>query len=276
MKDFYSIIRLSPNPNADDVLSVGLVVFTGGSYFFRTSDRKIRVAKQLYRGTSKNIDWYLDLVRTQLKNPDENIGESLFEYVSRYSNGVLRFDPPRKLNVSTGETEFNKLFHLLVDDHTMKAVIEEEKPVRKYSKAEFRNQVRERIINPLKGQVNTKITFPKDHFREVYFSLELDCLGKNGSVYAAKSFDFENVSASTHDRHIGHYFILASVLNEKIKAKGKENHFFIVADEPTDIGSEVHQQWEAVKKMPLIEVVPLESANIISDTILNARAKPLF
>lgn len=294
MDGFYSIVQFSPNPRAKDALAVGLIVFIDGAFKWRTSSRKLKVAKQLVRTTSKNIDWVFGQIESRLNevnnrirksqeeletgsqlfySPYENpFTQSFFEYASRYSNGLLRFSEPRNL-YDVDPDIFDTLYRTLVDD-LIKPTESIEASKARYTPEWFKGEIEKKIILPLYEHVNTSVTVPERIRPGLYFSLKLDCIGRNGAIYAAKSFDFENVNAQTHDKHLSHYHVFASIFNQEVPSG--DNHFFVIGDEPSDINSEVHQLWEDIQSIPLIEMVSLEEAEIVTERILEAGATRIF
>ncbi len=242
------------------------------------------------------VDWTIDQMNYRLNGlnqklhasqkpslfrPDESEGkvlnEDFFDYVNRYSNGLVKFDKARALNFDLDADSFQKIFSVFVDDlFEEKGDVKMDLP-KKYTKEEFTNRVEKDLIFPLTGVVNTKAVVDGDKLPGLFFSLELDCIGKNGSVYAAKSFDFENVGITTNDKHLSHFHVFASIFESvQAESNSKHNHFFLIGDEPSEIESPNHELWEAVQKNPLIQLVPLEEANKVTTKIISANAEPFF
>ncbi|MGJ8685590.1 MAG: hypothetical protein ACSHWW_13245, partial [Nonlabens sp.] len=105
----------------------------------------------------------------------------------------------------------------------------------------------------------------------IYFPYEMDCIGLNGSLIGAKSLSFDQ-SLSVIDKNISHYFTLISSLTSKYNKSLKDNNFYLISDEPNEVGSKEHKLWESVRYNELISVINPEESNKVAELILDKKA----
>jgi len=128
MKNFYSVIKLAPNSITDDTLSIGLLLYDGRKYWLQFSEDRKNASKRLMEENSDSVDFITKQITSHVQNLNREIANSsnklfpletlltseYFEYLNRYSNGLLRFTSPNFLNDQINEEKFDKLFNLLI------------------------------------------------------------------------------------------------------------------------------------------------------------------
>jgi hypothetical protein len=276
MQSFYSIISISPNPVSNDQVAIGLVVGTGDQLTYRFAEWKIARLRGLLQISPQNLKSLLSQITTRLEAantgnllPHTPINSAYFEYLNQYSHGLIRFSTPEQLPVPVSEQDFLSLYQMFVDQGPSRelAVIATPEP-----RAAFKSRIKSTLVLPLKDRVHTEFKLSGKLLPGIYFDLEVDCIGQNGKIYAAKSLDLNNVGFPTNDKHLNHFNTVINVLNAKFRT-GEKNAYFVIADEPSLSDSPAHQQWEAIQKMPWLKLVPSKNAAEVSDLILRSNAK---
>lgn len=279
MKTFYSIIRVSPNNVAGDHVAIGIVLFDGKKIRYYFSAKKRKIASRLIEDKSLDLHFIVkqfihrfeeinqEQKDLQLFSKYNKISEvSYFDYLNRYSQGLVGFSSPYLVNDRITDEKFEKIIELVFNEpSTVQGNLTETKNY------EAEEKVYEQLILPLQGKVHTNYKFSKTNLPSIYFAFEMDCIGINGSLIGAKHLSFDK-SQQTLDRNLGHYFTLLSTLTNKYNKNLKENDFFLISDEPSDIKSPEHQVWESINSNELIKIVPSEKSGDVAMLILEKGA----
>lgn len=276
MKNFYSILKLSTNIATSDSLGIGVILFNGNQFRYYFSDKKKNFANKLLN-SNVNIDFLLKQIAAKCEefNEDKKSNKllykfdnfhqaSYFEYLSRYSNGILQFSKPNLIDEDNfDDSKFSQLVNYLFNEPLL------HEKVSSYSNDEY--LVESKLIDKVKEQVHTHYKFNNSNLPGIYFKFEMDCIGKNGSLIGAKYIDF-NKSIQTIDSNISHYCTLISNLSLTYNKELKDNKFFILSDEPNIIESKEHQLWEMVRDNQLIEVISPEESDKVAELIIEKGA----
>lgn len=285
METYYLLIKVSPNPNTEDALTVGMISWFRGKYWVRFSSRRLRISRHLSSLSANSYQWIFKQIEEKVKEENDRLtGEGIlsesflsasilnreyFTRLSSYSGGWVRFSEPRSLDLNFNAEKAEQLYKLLVDD--TKAPKPKEKPAPKDESEALRAMIQEKLIAPLKGRVNTHFPINSNFDPVIYFDLELDCIGKNGSIFVAKYCDF-SASYASIDALIGHFSYTINLLDNSYSA-GTDNRYFLIADDPGEANAKVAKAWEAVNLNRLITVVSTAKAGSVADLILSAGAE---
>src|ERR1035438_8309381 len=222
MKSFYTLIQISPNPSAGDLITVGLLLKTGKKFYLEFSDNKIRIA-QRFLGLEESLIFYF---KKQLENEISLMNEKLldktsglfddiskitpeyFSYLNKISNNLIQFSKPSLIDADFNDEQFLKFYRMMVDKTEFDVSLE----VIEESKLSL--NVRNKLIKRVEKKIHTNIDIDKNILPSLNFSLNIDCIGRNGAIIAAKSLDF-NAKTQVIERNIIRYDIILSKLNEK-------------------------------------------------------------
>ena len=58
-----------------------------------------------------------------------------------------------------------------------------------------------------------------------------------------------------------------SVLKLTYKRERADDHFYIIADEPSDVNSKEHKTWERLKQNPAVQMIYAEQSELIAQEI---------
>lgn len=280
MKIFYTIIKIATNTLAGDTLSIGLILYNGEKFWLQFSEERKAVAKKLLANNSDIVDFSAKQLQNKIEGMNKSINNAYdsffaadnvlgipeFKHISNYSNGVIRFSEPAFLNDTISDEKFQKLFALLID----KSEIKTEK-TQDSKDADFKRTIETKLIKRVENKVHTNLELNSTNVNGLYYNFHIDCIGLNGSFIAAKSVPFHK-KHETIDKELGHYFALMSVLKLTYKRKSDDDHFYIIADEPSDNSSKEHKIWESLKQNPAVKLMYTEQSGLIAQEIEDKQA----
>lgn len=282
MKKFYSIVKIVSNITISDSISVGLIVNDGNRLWYKFSDYKKNIAKKLYSSNSKDIDFIIKQLEHRLNEINLNWNTSTdnlfdfpiknsisssdyFSYLGIYNSGILQFNPPKPI-VDSHNIDLDKYFKLYVDESNHFKENKGDKDFRA-----IRKKVEKNLIHRVQEKIHTNIRIDGNLVPEVFFPIDLDCIGKNGALVGAKSLSFEH-SAQTVDKNISHYIALIAFLSRRYSENLKDNRFYLIANEPKSIKSDVYRIWDKVYKNELIDILNPEESNIVAEHVEDTNA----
>lgn len=279
MKTFYSLIKVAPNNVAGDNVSIGIVLYDGNSIRYYFSEHKKKIATKLVENFSVNLNFVIKqlITRFQEINSDTNDlqlfskferfrNSNYFDYLNRYSNGLIQFSSPFYISDEIDDINFDKLINLIFEEQQYLELQQEDFKVR-----EARMLVTEKLINPVREVVHTNYKFNNSNLPSIYFPFEMECIGMNGNLIGAKHLPFDKTK-QTLDMNVSHYFTLISTLSNKYDKRLSDNDFFLISDEPSDIQSAEHRVWESVNSNELINVIPSEESGKVAELIIEKKA----
>lgn len=279
MNSFYNILKIARDTTSNDSVSIGLLAFSANRYFLQFSSKKIKIAKSLISDNSEIIDFFqnqmtsrIESLNSEIKSndsklfPEKNIyTSSYFDYLNRYSNNLVQFSKPNALSKELNQTEFEKLFQLLIGDDFQSSYHE----VSKWGEFEYR--VKNNLLDQVKDKVHVYAKLTEKVIPSLYFSYDIDCIGINGVITAAKSIDF-NRNENTIDRNVSHYFQISTLLAKNYSKDKCDNNFYLIADEPEITNSKAHQIWVKLKKQRQFELIHSEEAGKVAKRIFETKA----
>ena len=255
MKSFYSLIKVHPNSSTEDSIVLGLIISDSQSVRFKYSSLKKRILNSLMRENTKMLEFILKEIESSITKENENkelgrtalfesstkLSVDYFEYLSKYSNGVLKFTSPKLIDDTITDDRFSQLFYLLVGD-TFE--IKNDKKIEK--EARFYKRVDKNLINRVKGKVHTNIELDSTFAPTLLSSFKLDCIGKNGSLVGAKTLPLTKTIQTLH-KDLNTYISVIAHLRELDGIKHKENQFFLISDEPEVKSSDEYKVYKHLK-----------------------------
>ncbi|RSK37314.1 DUF3037 domain-containing protein [Hymenobacter metallilatus] len=282
---FYTLLRIMPNPASGEAVVVGLVLFDGMQHEVRVSKRKLKLAILLARNAEAAIRYAIRqiearvetdtiarsqaMVSERLPELTQLMSRSDWEYLTKYSNGLLRVDHPMNVAMFDGDNPalvFNQLYTSLVDsDDSVK------QPKRKT----LVNESVKTLIQRVKPQVHTNITLTPKLLPDLFFNLRLDCIGMNGSLIGAHSLHLEQLSMDTLQQHFSECrFAIKSLSKHYKPQKPQSNILYLLADEPDERADpDKHKFWRAIQEEPMLKVIPTDEAELIADQIERTGAR---
>lgn len=279
MKQFYSIVKLSPNVVTQDSVAIGIVLYDGLKFWHYFSNKKKNLVSKLLNNKASNISNIIKQIGLKCEEINSEVSSSkiigveskltnssYFDYLKNYSNGLLQFSKSTLFSGEMNDENFNRLVKTLFNEEYL-SNFNIEVPV-----MDFTSVVDNKLISRVKDKVHTNYKLTKKQIPELFFSsFEMDCIGLNGAFIGAKSLSFDK-SKQTLDTHLGHYFTLISTLSNKYQKPLSDNSFYLISEEPKSTSSDEHKLWESVFKNELIDVITPEQSDIVADLILSKKA----
>lgn len=278
MKTYYSIIKVVSNSLSNDSLGVGMIMSDEEKFFIKFSDLKIKIAKSLLGDSKNSIDFFLTQIENTIKKTNKKTQPTLFansklinsdylSYLHKYSNNIIQYQEPKFIKEQNNIENFDRLFELLIEKNLPKK--SEKKKSDIYIKS--KKIIEKKLISRVKNKVHTNIKFTNKILPSLYFNYEIDCIGLNGVFTGAKSLDF-NQSEQTLQKELGNYFAFSDILAYKHNKNSVENNFYLISDEPTNVGSKKHQLWEKIHNLKKFTLVHPEASGVIAQKIEETNA----
>ncbi|MDJ0366320.1 DUF3037 domain-containing protein [Hymenobacter sp. H14-R3] len=282
---FYTLLRVVPNPASGEAVVVGLVLFDGTRHEIQISTRKLRLALLFAKHAETTIRYAVRQIEARveadtnvrrqailagcLPEPSRLMNWSDWEYLARYSNGMVRVDSLMNVALFSDDdvtTVFNQLYTNLVDSneqvkhHRVKPLVK--KSIRT-------------LIQRVQSQVHTNINLTPKLLPDLFFNLSLDCLGMNGSLIGAHSLPIDQLRIDTLQQHFSECRFAIKSLSEHYKPhKPQSNILYLLADEPDEqVEPDKHKFWRAIQGEPMLKVLPTDEAELIADLIERTGAK---
>lgn len=131
MRSHFSILFATIRPDIEEKISVGLILVDSNSVFFRYSENKLTIVKELLtlpafeylneilHQISKEANGEkekLKGVKTESRPISQSFSLGYLDYLSRYSNNLLTFSSPKIIDLQTDEQLFERLFKKYIDE----------------------------------------------------------------------------------------------------------------------------------------------------------------
>lgn len=261
MSSYYSIIRVCSNEIVGDSLAVGVIMLDGKAIDYHFFKNRVAQAKRMVKDASAHLGISLQNLEQNMRSKPEIFTLEKLEYLHTYSNGLLQFSAPEVATFSkTNEERFQELLLMLFGQE---AVSQETVSLEKQKAKSLEHIVEKKLIEQVEGEVHTHIRFTPKKLPSLYFNIEVDCIGKNGSILGAKFQDFE-LGKQALDQNITKYLaFIPSILATYGDRGNKENQFYLLAEEPS-LSSQQHKTWDALHKNELVQLLhPSESDKVV-------------
>lgn len=277
MKSFYSLIKIAPNEMSGDSLTIGIILSNQNVLKVKFSKAKKQISKSILSSSASFVDFVEKeiqiKVREQNKLALESKGElfdfqphldaNYFNYLSKYSNGLLKFSSPTLIAESIDDSMFEKLFRLLVD-----STISDEKERNETKKIEriFYEKVDTRLISKVKDTVHINQTFDRKMVPTLFNTFQLECVGLNGTLIGAKALPFTQ-SRETLQKSVNTYISVIAHLTSKYKKSLDANNFYLIADQPKKTTSEYKFWRQLYKDETLLKVISSDESDQVAELI---------
>lgn len=192
MKNFLIPISVRLNSLTDDVVTVGLLAFNDNCRYFDFSSEKMRLANLFLDSNSKA---YLEKAFKLLKAnflsgekifnlpfPNLLLEEKYFDYLTKYSNGIIKFGEPKGFAMKLDEETFYKVFKNFVGAEPGKNV---------QTSTSLRREMGIFLKAKVFDKVDVNFAIDPSLIPGIYAPHKLDFIGINGSPYAGLGIDFK-------------------------------------------------------------------------------------
>ena len=280
MNTFFSIIYLTINASLNEKISIGLIMANDKDIKFKYSVTKLGIVKQLIPHQNfsflklylkgLNNDLNFDLSKNDLqalkKDVSHNwVNEQYFNYLHRYSNNIVKFSEPKKIDVAFDESIFNQLFNKYIFSKDKKLVI-------KSAKDNIVNVVKSKLYSRIKSQVNLDATITPKDFKELISPVDVNFIGENGEIVSGQTIDFSKRYVDL-ERDLTKYISFTKAVDYE-RGGG---HYFLVGDEPKkSIYPKNYAIWKHIYESNIVDYVPLKDTDKIKNYIDSKGVRPYF
>ena len=275
MKSFYSILYAGLNPASGDRLAVALFMHGVDAPLFAYSKHRLGVVRDLMGKDARDLllQNLKGIQRQCLKDEpgsglfeelsagaDSVLSEPYFGYLSRYSNNLLTVGPVTPIEVEATEEHFQRLFRLFVDDHSIP--LKQGRDIQ-----EVRTRLRERTADRLKW--DARIT-NRDLPNLPLTSVQLDFVGRNGKDVIGEVMDFEK-----KEYNLEMDILKLDLVARYLKDSERLGKAYAIGDEPdAEALPEQHKTWEALKHSRVIELVPTDEVERVTQHLQEQDVRP--
>lgn len=246
MKAFIAPIYFQTNSISSEKLTGGLLLSSSSENWMAFSKEKITIAQKLSGHDIKNLlDHVLALFENKVaqtnaileKNLNQlfeikhTFSEEYFNYLNKYSQGLIQFGKPKPIAIIPNANEFAKLFELYVGE----PLYQKAKVSKKNS---FHSNLKLKLGAPgLYEKADIDYVIKPGLVKGILKPAQITLITKNGAIEAVQAIDFSN-SPSTIVNHIYEFEIVAKHLHkfetEKSLKKGKYKIVINKPDQSTD------------------------------------------
>jgi len=277
MKTFFTILYIPINTTFDEKVSIGLIMSDNDSHYFKYSSTKLSVIKGLLNNQSHSIlkDYLksLDKEINQKENLNDSIiyennnwvNESYISYLSKYSNNLIQFSKPTDIKIELSKDSFKLLFEKYI--YKFEEEISETVDLNNVFE-----KVRKYLYPAIADKVNIERTITSNDFENLFASIEVNFIGKNGAPVSGHTFDFEKKHYFL-ENDLTRYVSLTKAIDLDIKEAGK---YFVLGREPQKAIDKNHSLWRQIRDSDFLEFVDIDEVGIIEDYIINNNVSPLF
>lgn len=192
MKGFYSIIKYYPDINRDEGFGIGLHLISEDQSFnkIQFSEKRIKRINNAY-----NLKKTFLLESTLNDFKQTLLDKNKIDYLSVYSNGMIRFTKPQIIVTESFDEKFPLLYNKFIADYSEDGFDSSSENLKRYPKY---------ISNKFRSSLKSNSVIEKSldigyEFKEIPLLLgnpKIDYIGVNGKIYAGEIFDFEQTDES--------------------------------------------------------------------------------
>lgn len=267
MDTFFSIIYVTLNASLKERISAGMIMSNGKETKFKFSLSKLSIIKQLlpsqnhsflkayFKSIDKEISSFgdhKDQLDFQTDKGNNWINKGYFGYLSRYSNNIVEFSKPIKIDVNLDQASFNTIYNKYVFESDLEAI-------KSTPKVGIDSIVKDNLYPRIKTKVNIDATVNPSDFDELISPVKVDFIGKNGKIVSGQTIDFEKRYVDL-ERDLTKYISFTKAVDYQF-GKG---HYFLVGDEPSKEGdSKNHAIWKHIYQSRIVDYVNLNETDKI-------------
>jgi hypothetical protein len=280
MKTFYSILYCPIRPVVDERLSIALLVKAENQVFFRYSQDKLKILKELlplpaYRLLKTSLkslsDFFnspealsKDLFGSNSRSERPFLNVEYFNYLNRYSNNLIHYSTPKGIDLSMNEEVFDNLYFKLIFEAD---AIQEKKKL-------IVDRVHSKVNPKIKGHVNLDIELNSSQISNLVVPTPVWFIGKNEKEITGEVIDFNK---PTHhlENDIREYLYLLQSLKES-KANKQYGQHFLVGNEPAKSNTVNHSIWNEVHQLSYVSYLSVKETDAIHTYVKEHNVTPFL
>ena len=276
MKSFYSLVKIAPNSLSDDNLTIGIILSDEHGIRFKFSKEKKQISKSLVSVDNSIIDFLESEIEkkiieanlnfkksaVELFDFNQNLSSSYFDYLSKYSNGILKFTKPNYIASDLDDSQFIELYKLFVDSTDVSV----QKKIKSIDKI-FYDKINTNLIERIKNRVHIHFKFDGNLIPTIT-TFDIDCIGLNGAFVGAKSLPFTQ-SKDILQKSIQTYISVIAHLSKEKNKNLADNNFFLIADSPTSPKNSAELKFwnQLYQNESLFKLIPSDESEMVAEMI---------
>lgn len=278
MQSHFTIISANIRPEIDEKISIGLLLVCGERVFFNFSKDKLNVTKELLNPTAhKYVKDTIKQISTEVirqnkrhktlfENNEAAVLNSVFEftymnYLAKYSNAVLHFSEPKRIDKQADESLIQFLYKKYIDESVMKLEI---------NKPNKFETLKTKFYSKVQNQFNIEREFSSNDIPNLIVPLKIDMIGKNKKVVYAQSVDLERNSYYHIQMDIGTIYTLNQIYEGKAVS-------YIISSEPNKNDyPKQHQTWQNIRKNSFAKYIDVSAVDELKEYADKHDVKPLI
>lgn len=276
MQSHFTIISASIRPEIDEKISIGLLLVCGEKVLFNYSKDKLNVTKELLNPAAhkyvKDVIKQISIEVIEQNQKDVTLFEnseaaslnpafnfSYISYLTKYSNAVLNFSEPKRIDRQLDASLMQLLFKKYVDDNLMEITP---------SKQNKFDSIKTNFYTKIQTQFNIEKEFSSKEIPNLPVPLKIDIIGKNEKVIYAQSVDLERMPY-----HIQNDIGILATLNQVYSGQAVS---YIISSEPNKtIFPKQHQTWENIRKSNIAKYIDVSEVEVLKEYADAHNVKPL-
>lgn len=280
MKSFYSLIKIIPNEMSGDSLTIGILLAGPNGFRVKFSKHKKQLVKSMLLTDASILDFidreisnkvreqnriFVDNKKTLFGGIPSLLSSDYFSYLSRYSNGLLKFSSPAFIADNIDEAKFAQLFALFVDSTVDD--LNKDKSAKQIERV-FYEKVNTKLISRVRDIIHVDQNFDNKVVPSLFTPFKMDCIGLNGVFVGAKSLPFTQTKETLH-KTVNTYISVIAHLSSTYSKSLQGNKFFLIADQPEKKTAE-YKLWKQLRSAEhLVTVISSDRSGEVADLVEN-------
>lgn len=279
METIYSIVYITLNTTLDERISIGVIMTNGLEYYFNYSSEKLLAVKNILDDAKYTV------IKNYLKSIEKEIGfdkatenqllyqdtyktawvtEEYLSYLSNYSNNIIHFSTPKKIDIDLNSLNYKKIFEKYVfkifDKKNESEVID------------VHAIVKRNLFPKIASNVNLEKIITSSDLDNLFAPIEVDFIGINGIPVAGQTIDFQKTSYYL-ENDVARFISLTKAIELQGKPKGQ---YYILGREPQKSTNKNYQLWEQIRDSNFLDFVDIDEVEQVEAYIAQNNVRPFF
>lgn len=187
MKGYYTIIKYYPDIQKNEGFGIGLILIElSGEVHIKSSTQRINRINSAF-GINKSK--LLEIALKEITKDKGKIDLIRINYLSKYENGIIRYDVPKVVIADNLSEKFEILYEKFVADYNELTEPNKIKKIRLGSR--FRMKLESDYY--IKDRVSINYSFDKNALTNFFFNnTSIDFIGGNGNIFCGEILNLDN------------------------------------------------------------------------------------
>lgn len=272
MSVFYSILHVPLRVEADERLSLGLLMRAGNQVFFGYSTDKVNWVKDLMpEERHRLLKHALKNIEDTLSQDAQAVGafqyalfpsperassfsqEPYLRYLSQYHHNLLTYTPPQPIDLPGTREVFLRLFEKLVGFAPTEVA-----PLQRAFDLE--EVVSTQLYPQLQGRVNLDLQLTSREIPTLFLPTKVSFIGRNDAPMVGRAIDFNKRTYNLqHD--LTEMYTLVKAFEEHGQQHGI---YYVIGTEPVHSHPKAHDIWDTIRRSKTVTYVDLDDIACIA------------